>query len=400
MRAMSPNRRAALALLASPLAAPGLARAQATETVQTGRGPVRVSVFAEGLERPWGAAFLPDGRLLVTERPGRLRLVGPRWPRLRPAGRRAAGGGRGPGRPARRRSAAGLRRDPRGVPLRRRARARRLRRRGPGGSAAGEAGALTRLWRATLGPDGLQDLRAMLDAAPAQPRGRMHYGSRIAISPDNAHIFMSTGDRNEDRSRAQRPDDLAGKVLRLTRDGRIPRDNPFIGQGGSGQAGARGEVWTLGHRNPQGIAFNPATGSLLTAEMGPRGGDELNLILPGRNFGWPTVSYGREYWGGAIAGGRTSAPEVSEPLRFWTPSVSPSGMAFAPANGPWRGDLFLACLNPAGLLRIPMEGDAPGAEERLLWGKQRMRQVVMAPDGALLILTDAERGQILRVAPG
>ncbi|HZH45798.1 MAG TPA: PQQ-dependent sugar dehydrogenase [Roseococcus sp.] len=392
---MSPNRRAALALLASPLAAPGLARAQAAETVRTGRGPVRVSVFAEGLERPWGAAFLPDGRLLVTERPGRLRLVGPDGRVSAPlAGAppvEAAGQGGlldvavPPDFAATREvflSAAALVQGGSAAG-------------GQGGSAAGEAGALTRLWRATLGPDGLQDLRAMLDAAPAQPRGRMHYGSRIAISPDNAHIFMSTGDRNEDRSRAQRPDDLAGKVLRLTRDGRIPRDNPFFGK-----AGARGEVWTLGHRNPQGIAFNPATGSLLTAEMGPRGGDELNLILPGRNFGWPTVSYGREYWGGAIAGGRTSAPEVSEPLRFWTPSVSPSGMAFAPANGPWRGDLFLACLNPAGLLRIPMEGDAPGAEERLLWGKQRMRQVVMAPDGALLILTDAERGQILRVAPG
>jgi glucose/arabinose dehydrogenase len=131
--------------------------------------------------------------------------------------------------------------------------------------------------------------------------------------------------------------------------------------------------------------------------MGPRGGDEVNLALPGRNFGWPHVSYGREYSGLPIAGGRTSAPGVAEPLRFWTPSVSPSGMAFAPRDGFWRGDLFLACLNPPGLLRLPMNGDAPGEEERLLWGKMRMRQVIFAPDGALLILTDETRGRILRL---
>jgi glucose/arabinose dehydrogenase len=373
---MNLPRRAALALLATP----GLARAQASETIRTGRGPARVSVFAEGLERPWGAAFLPDGRLLVTERPGRARLVSP-------DGRVSAPLGGAP--PVEAAGQGGLL-DVAVPPDFARTREVFL-----SSATLVPGGALTRLWRARLGEGGFEDLAPILDAAPAQARGRLHYGGRIAISPDGAHLFLSTGERNEDRARAQRPDDLAGKVLRLSRAGEVPRDNPFFGV-----AGARGEVWTLGHRNPQGIAFNPTTGSLLAAEMGPRGGDELNLILPGRNFGWPAVTFGREYSGLPISGGRTSAPGVSEPLRFWAPSVSPSGMGFAPPNGPWRGDLFLACLNSPGLLRLSMEGDAPGEEERLLWGKRRLRQVVFAPDGALLALTDEDRGQILRVALG
>jgi glucose/arabinose dehydrogenase len=257
-----------------------------------------------------------------------------------------------------------------------------------------QGGALTRLYRARLGAGGFTEVRALLDAAPPQPRGRNHFGGRIAFSPDGAHVFLTSGDRNDQRERAQRLDDLAGKILRLTRDGQIPRDNPFVGR-----AGHRGEIFTYGHRNPQGLSFNPATGSLFSAEFGPLGGDELNLIRPGQNYGWPEVTHGREYSGRPIADGRTSAPGLIEPVKFWVPSVSPSGLAFAPpdAQPVWRGSLFMACLNPTGLLRMEMEGDRVVSEERLLWDRVRMRQVIFAPDGALLILTDERRGRILRL---
>jgi glucose/arabinose dehydrogenase len=366
------------ALLAAPalVASPALAQA---ETIPTGRGPMLLSVFASGLERPWGGGFLPDGRLIVSERPGRMRLV-------TPDGRVSA--------------------PLAGVP--------EVELGGQGGlldlqpapdfaasrevffaaAMLVEGGALTRLWRARLVNDRLEGAAPVLDATPAQGRGRLHFGGRIAFSPDGRHLFLTTGDRNEERERAQKGNDLAGKILRLTRTGHIPADNPFVGR-----AGWRGEIWSLGHRNPQGLAFHPGTGSLLAAEFGPRGGDELNLIEPGRNYGWPSVTFGREYWGGSIAGGRTSAPGLIEPLRQWTPSVSPSGIAFASPAGPWRGDLFLACLNPTGLLRVEMDGDRPGNEERLLWGRARLRQVIFAPDGALLALTDEAQGRILRLAP-
>jgi glucose/arabinose dehydrogenase len=366
------------ALLAAPalVAAPALAQA---ETIPTGRGPMRLSVFASGLERPWGGGFLPDGRLIVSERPGRVRLV-------TPDGRVSAPldgvpevevGGQG--------GLLDLQPAPDFATSREVFFAAAM---------LVEGGALTRLWRARLVNDRLEGAAPVLDATPAQARGRLHFGGRLAFSPDGRHIFLTTGDRNEERERAQKGNDLAGKIIRLTREGHIPSDNPFVGR-----PGWRGEIWSLGHRNPQGIAFHPVTGSLIAAEFGPRGGDELNLIEPGRNYGWPLVSFGREYWGGAIAGGRTSAPGLAEPLRQWTPSVSPSGIAFAPPAGDWRGDLFLACLNPPGLLRVEMNGDQPGQEERLLWRRSRMRQVIFAPDGALLALTDEVQGRILRLQP-
>jgi glucose/arabinose dehydrogenase len=365
-------------LIAALLATPGIARAQ-SEAERSERGPFRWRVLAAGLENPWGGGFLPDGRLLVSERAGRARLMAPDGTLSPPL----------PGLPE-------------------------VVAEGQGGlldlqpapdfattsevfftsATLVEGGVLTRLSRARLTPAGFEAVRPVLDATPAQERGRLHYGGRLAFSPDGAHLFLTTGERNNSRERAQKLNDLAGKVIRLTRQGEIPRDNPFVGQ-----VGLRGEIFTYGHRNPQGIAFNPATGSLFVAEFGPRGGDELNLILPGRNFGWPDVTYGREYSGRQIAGGRTSGPGLTEPVRQWTPSVSPSGINFAPAHAQplWRGALYIACLNTPGLLRLQMEGDAVVAEERLLWGRARMRQVLFAPDGGLLILTDESRGRVLRL---
>ncbi|MCX8133558.1 MAG: PQQ-dependent sugar dehydrogenase [Roseococcus sp.] len=373
---MHARRRALLAAPALLAAAPAIAQA---EIIATGRGPMRLSVFAEGLERPWGGGFLPDGRLIVSERPGRVRLIAP-------DGRLSAPlAGVPPVEPGGQGGLLDLQPAP------------DVARTGEvffAASALVEGGALTRLWRARLVGERLEGAAPVLDATPAQARGRLHYGGRIAFSPDGRHLFLTTGDRNEQRERAQRGEDLAGKIIRLTREGTIPPDNPFLGR-----PGWRGEIWTLGHRNPQGLAFHPLTGSLFCAEFGPRGGDELNLVEPGRNYGWPLATHGREYWGGAIAGGRTSGPGLTDPVRVWTPSISPSGIAFAPPAGPWRGDLLLACLNPPGLLRLEMAGDRPGAEERLLWGRSRLRQVIVAPDGALLALTDEAQGRILRLAP-
>ena len=361
------------------LAIPALARAQGGlhggEVVPTGRGPVRAADWATGLEHPWGAALLPDGRLLVTERPGRLRIVSPDGAVSAPL----------PGVPPVLAEGQGglldvvLHRD--GTVF-------------LSGAALLEGGAVTRLWRARLGRAGLEGVEPILDATPAQARGRLHYGGRMCLSPDGAHLFLCTGERNEDRMRSQRLDDLAGKILRLTSAGQVPRDNPF-----AGRADARGEIWSYGHRNPQGIAFHPGTGTLFSAEFGPLGGDELNVILPGRNYGWPLATTGREYSGRAIRGAAPAVPGFEAPLRHWEPSISPSGIAFAPAAGFWRGDLFLACQSPPGLVRLPMQGDAPGEEERLFWNKLRMRHVVFAADGAMLILTDEARGRIIRVVP-
>lgn len=373
---MSLHRRS---LLAAPLAAPAILRAQEAETVPSQRGAFRLRTFAGGLENPWGGGFLPDGRLLVSERPGRARLVALDGQVSAPLA----------GVPTVEDSGQGGLLDMRPA---------------PDFAATSEVffsaatlvhgGALTRLYRARLGAGRFTEVRAVVDAAPAQARGRNHFGGRIAFSPDGAYVFLTCGDRYYERERAQRLDDLAGKVLRLTRDGRIPRDNPF-----AGQPGRRGEIWTYGHRNPQGISFNPATGSLFAAEFGPLGGDELNLLRPGGQYGWPEVSYGREYSGRPIANGRTSGPGITEPVKYWVPAVSPSGLVFAPADAQpiWRGSLFMACLNTPGLLRMEMEGDRVVSEERLLWGRARMRQVIFAPDGALLLLTDEPRGRILRL---
>ena len=363
----------ALMLLATPAAAQDA-------PIRSERASFRVTSFATGLQHPWGAVFLPDGSMLVTERPGRLR-------RITPDGRVSA--------------------PLAGVP--------QVEAAGQGGlldialapdfarsrevflcqAAAVEGGALTRLVTARLAPgnDGLTGLRRLLDAAPAQSSGRLHYGCRIAFGRDG-HLYLSTGERNE-RARAQRLDDLAGKVIRLTRDGRVPEDNPF-----TGRQGVRPEIWSYGHRHPQGLAVNPWTGSLWEAEFGPRGGDEINIIRRGANYGWPVVSHGREYWGPRISR-ETAAQGIADPIHVWVPSVSPSGIAFydGAAFPGWRGSLFVAALNEPGLVRLSTEGDRVTGEERLLMGLARMRQVAVGPDGRVYLLTDSPQGAVLRLDP-
>ena len=341
----------------------------------------RTVEFATGLERPWGGAFLPDGRLLVTERPGRMRLVGRDGAVSPPLA---------------------------GVPA--------VEARGQGGlldvalapdfpatrevylcqAALVQGGALTRLVRARLSADAtaLEGATPILDATPPQESGRNHYGCRIAFGPDGA-MYLSTGERYATKARAQRLDDLGGKVLRLARNGAALADNPFVGR-----AGARPEIFTYGHRNPQGLAFNPWTGSLWEAEFGARGGDEVNLLRPGRNYGWPVVTKGIDYDGSRIGEG-ASRPDLEEPAHYWVPSVSPSGIAFYAGDAfpAWRGSLFLAALNPPGLVRLATEGDRVTGEERLLQGRTRLRQVLQGPEGFLYLLTDEGSGRVLQLRP-
>jgi len=365
-------------LIAALLATPALARAQG-ELERSEGGAFRLRTLTSELSNPWGGGFLPDGRLLLSERPGRARLMAPDGTLSQPLSGLPEVVAEGQGGLLDLQPAPDFARSSEVFFA---------------SATLVEGGVLTRLSRARLTPRGFEAVQPVLDATPAQSSGRLHYGGRITFSPDGNHIFLTTGERNNNRERAQKLNDLAGKLIRLTRQGEIPRDNPFFGR-----VGHRGEIYSYGHRNPQGIAFNPATGSLFVAEFGPRGGDELNLVTPGQNFGWPEVSYGREYSGLRIAGGRTSAPGLAEPLRHWVPSISPSGINFAPSHAQpiWRGALYIACLNTPGLLRLNMEADRVVSEERLLWGRTRLRQVLFAPDGGLLLLTDETRGRVLRL---
>jgi len=342
----------------------------------------RVTEFATGLDRPWGGIFLPDRRLLVTERGGALRLVGTDGAvslpleGVPPVDRGGQGGlldiALAPDFPATREVYFCA-------------------------AQTVTEGALTRLWRARLAPDAarLDAATPILDATPAQASGRNHFGCRIAFGGDGA-LFLSTGDRYRDKGRAQRLDDLAGKVLRLARDGAPFADNPFVGQ-----PVARAEIWSLGHRNPQGLAINPWTGSLWEAEFGPRGGDEVNVIRRGANYGWPLVTHGIDYDGSRISDVR-SRPDMVDPVRVWNPVISPSGIAFydGAAFPAWRRSLFLAALNPPGLVRLTTDGDRVTGEELVLRGGPRLRHVIVGPDGLLYLLTDEARGRVLRLDPG
>jgi glucose/arabinose dehydrogenase len=370
-------------LIAAAACLPLAAQAQTGEVVRSDAATFRLSTFATGLEHPWGAAVLPDGRLLVTERPGRLRLVGI-------DGRVSAPLAGVPPVVAERQG--GLL-DIALAPDFATSRELFLCL-----AARVQGGVLTRLTRARLAADarGLEQVQPVMDAAPADS-GRMHYGCRIAFDRDG-FLFLSTGERNEPQ-RAQALDDVAGKLIRLTRDGRIPADNPF-----AGRPGARAEIWSYGHRNPQGLALNPWTGSLWSAEFGPRGGDEVNLIRRGANYGWPVVSHGVNYIGTPVGTGQRAAQGLEPPVAAWTSgqNFSPSGMAFyeGAAFPGWRGSLFLAALSPPGLVRLSTEGDRVTGEERLLFDRRiRMRDVAVAADGALLVLTDERDGRILRLAP-
>ena len=349
-------------------------------TAQTERLSLRVVKLVQGLENPWAIAFLPDGRMLVTERAGRLRLVSRDF-RLEP-------------------------RPVEGLPP--------VEAQGQGGlfdvvlhpdhakngwiywsyNAPGPGGWGTALARGRLQGQRMTQVQVLFSMEPKTRTGQ-HFGGRVTFDRAGM-LYLTLGDRG-DKDRAQRLDDHAGSVIRLHDDGRIPQDNPF-----TTVAGARPEKWTLGNRNMQGAALHPHTGELWTHEHGPQGGDEINIMRPGRNYGWPVITYGVNYGIGTRIGEGQRKPGMEQPLHVWVPSIAPSGMAFVgddryPA---WRGNLLVGALRGQALVRLELDGDKVVREERMLQGQVgRIRDVRIAPDGLVYLLTDQTDGQLLRLEP-
>lgn len=365
-----------------PLAVPAAALDQTFKTEKT---TIRVETVASGLEHPWGLAFLPDGSMLVTERPGFLRIV---------TGQGSVGDAIYGVPAADARSQGGLL----DVAL------------DPGFaenrliylsySEPGEDGtngtAVARGHLTQSQPPRLRDVEIIFRQQP-KLHSTNHFGSRLVFDRDG-HLFITLGDRQKEafRAQAQEPGSHLGKIVRIWPDGTVPDDNPFVGE-----KAARPEIWSYGHRNPQGAALNPETGALWITEHGPRGGDEVNIPEPGRNYGWPVVSYGINYNGTPVGTGAHSAPGMEEPVHYWVPSIGPSGMAFYTGDAipEWKGDLFVGGLAIPQLARLEWDGDEIVHDEAMLRDLGlRIRDVRQGPDGALYLLTGAKDGQILRVS--
>jgi glucose/arabinose dehydrogenase len=381
MRAITSSRAPLSAVwLLAALAMCAWAPASGAQIVSTQEHSFRVVKLTGGLEHPWSLAFLPDGRLLVTERPGRLRIVHADG-RLeqRPVG----------GLPEIAEYGQGGLLD---VALHPRYAQNRLvylsfAARGPGGVS-------TEVGRGKLSGDRLEGFEIIFRQLPKSSAGQ-HFGSRLVF--DRAgFLYITLGDRG-DRERAQKGDDHAGSVIRLQDDGRVPQDNPFVGK-----AGWKPEKYTLGHRNIQGAALHPDTGVLWTHEHGPQGGDEVNVIRAGVNYGWPVITYGREYVTGFSIGEGTQRPGMAQPLYYWVPSIAPSGMAFYTGDKfpRWRGDLFVGALRDRLLVRLRLDGERVVSEERMLESVLgRIRDVRSGPDGYLYLLTDSDDGVLARLEP-
>jgi glucose/arabinose dehydrogenase len=372
-----PTLSAALALAAAWAgAASAEIPGEPVRTIETSAGPMVLETLADGLEHPWGMAFLPDGRLLVTERPGRLRI-------LDEGGRLS---------------------DPlAGVP--------EVYARGQGGlldvaldpefaetgyvylafSEPGREGGSTAVGRGRLAGDRIEGF-AVLFAQDRKIDNRYHFGGRIAFDPDG-RLFLTTGERFL-FSPAQDLSDHLGTTVRIERDGDIPQDNPFVGRDD-----ARDAIWSYGHRNIEGAAVHPETGALWIVEMGPRGGDELNRIEPGGNYGWPEVSWGEHYDGRDIPDPPTR-PEFIDAVTYWVPSISPSGLTFYTGEliPDWRGDALIGGLSGRALVRVALDGGEAVEQERLDMDA-RIRDVVVGPDGAVHLLTDRSDGEIWRLSP-
>jgi len=352
----------------------------APEPAKVVKSGYKVTEIAKGLDHPWSMAFLPDGSMLVTERAGRLRLIKEGALQAQAIG---------------------------GVPA------------VHTGSQAGlfdivlhpnfaqnnivyltyaagtDAANGTQVARARFDGSALQDLQVIFKAAPLKDTNN-HFGARMAFLPDGT-FALTLGDGFEYREKAQDLSSDLGKIVRLNDDGSVPKDNPF-----AGQAGVRPEILSLGHRNEQGLAFDAQTGRLYETEHGPRGGDELNIIEPRKNYGWPIITYGMDY-SGAFVSPYTERPGMEQPVVQWTPSIAPSGLAVYRGDKfpAWQGDLFVGALAFKHLRRVDLDegGHVAGQEELLNDVGARIRDVRAAPDGYLYVTTDDEAGRVLRIEP-
>ena len=345
----------------------------------------RVERVAQGLENPWALAFLDGGRFLVTERPGRLRLVQANGELGAPIDGVPAvdAGGQG-----------GLL----DLVLDSEFAANRRLYFCYAEAAASGGGNSTALASARLSNDGrrLEQLRVLFSQQP-KVASRLHFGCRIVEAPDGM-LFLALGERYSRMQDAQKLDNHHGKVLRLRKDGSVPPDNPFAARSG----GALPEIWSYGHRNPQGAALGP-DGRFWMHEHGPQGGDEINRPEAGKNYGWPVITHGENYGGGPIGAGITAKDGMEQPLHHWTPSIAPSGMAFLRSERygkAWQGNLFVGSLKFGYLARLEVSGTRVLREEKLLADLgQRVRDVREGPDGLLYLLTDERNGQLLRILP-
>ncbi|MBX3131939.1 MAG: PQQ-dependent sugar dehydrogenase [Gemmatimonadaceae bacterium] len=355
------------------------ARAIQSPTPGYTTGVVTTETVAEGLEYPWGMAFLPDGRILVTERPGRLRLVGTDGSLSAPLDGVPQVAARGQG------GLLGIALDPNFATT-------------PwvylSYAEPGEDGSGTSVARGRLVGNALTDVQVIYRQRP-KLSGNGHFGSRLVFARDGL-LFVTQGDRQQYRDRAQDLTQGMGKVVRIHPDGQVPSDNPFVAH-----SGAQPEIWSYGHRNVQGAALHPQTGRLWTVEHGARGGDELNHPEAGKNYGWPVITYGRDYSGLPIGEG-TAREGMEQPVYFWDPVIAPSGMTFYTGSRytGWNGSVLIGSLTPGGLVRLTLTGDRVTGEERHLGElRERIRDVVQGPDGYLYLLTDNSRGRVLRVVP-
>jgi glucose/arabinose dehydrogenase len=341
-------------------------------------GQLEVQTLASGLVHPWGLAFLPDGRMLVTERPGRLRIVTHEGMLSQPLRNLP---------PVKAEGQAGLL----DIAIDRDFATNHTLYLCYSADSGGNA-AVARA-RLEENATALEDVKTIFKQVG--PGGRANHGCRIAQGGDG-DLYVTLGDHFGPRDEAQNLGVDNGKIIRITPDGAAPSDNPFVGR-----AGARPEIWSYGHRNGQGLAFNPATGGLWEIEHGPRGGDEVNIIGKGKNYGWPVIGYGIDYNGAKIHES-TARKGMEQPIKYWVPSIAPSGMAFYTGTlfPKWKGSLFVGALKAKMLVRLSLKGDRVTGEERLLQNlNERIRDVRQGPDGALWLLTDSDAGRILRVSP-
>jgi glucose/arabinose dehydrogenase len=376
------SRGPAALLLAAVFATPA---ACVEGTQQTEEAAINVEILTDGLSHPWAIAFLPDGDALVTERRGALRLLGADGTLLPPISGVPDVDARDQG------GLLDVAIDP-GFAQNRLV---YLSFSEPGSRRTNS----TAVARGVLNADktALEGVEVIFSQQPKLPSTK-HFGSRLVFDGEG-HLFVTLGERSEARFReqAQELDSHLGKIVRIFPDGSVPDGNPF-----AEQADALPEIWSYGHRNIQAAAINPVTGVLWEIEHGPRGGDELNIVEQGKNYGWPVVSFGINYSGTPVGSGESSGPGFEPPIYQWTPVIAPSGMTFYEGDRfpDWKGDLFVGGLRSTALVRLELDGNSVAHEERILDDAGlRIRDVVEGPDGALYLLTDEDNGKVLRLSP-